>query len=48
MASESSEHIEGSCEELGQTSNEGGGLSSANRELIEEYDESHMKKILMK
>ena len=48
MASESSEHIEGSSEELGQPSNEGGGLSSANRELMEEYDESRMKKILMR
>jgi hypothetical protein len=48
MASESSEHIEGSHEELGQSSNEGGGLSSANRELMEEYDESRMKNILMR
>jgi hypothetical protein len=48
MASESSEHIEGSSEEFGQPSNEGGGLSSANRELMEEYDESRMKKILMR
>ena len=48
MAIESSENFEGSNEEQCQSSNGGEGLSSANRELMEEYDEARMKNILMR
>jgi hypothetical protein len=46
MATEASENFEGSSEDRGQSSNGEEGLSSANRELMEEYDETHMKNIL--
>ena len=48
MASESSENIEVSCEDQAQLSNVEGRLSSANRELMEEYDKIRMKNILLR
>jgi hypothetical protein len=47
MATESSEKFEDSHEEQSQLSNEDGRLSSANREFIQEYDETRMKNILL-
>jgi hypothetical protein len=48
MATESSENFEESHEERSQLSNEDGRLSSANREFIQEYDETRMKNILLR
>jgi hypothetical protein len=47
MATEASENFEGSSEDRGQSSNGEEELSSANRELMEEYDEARMKNILV-
>jgi len=48
MATESSENFEESHEERSQLSNEDGRLSSANREFIQEYDETRMNNILLR
>jgi hypothetical protein len=48
MATESSENFENSGEEQSQLSNEDGRLSSANRELMQEYDETRLKNILLR